>query len=128
MTAPPQGITTELAKERSRAAAERTLTSWIQSSLTLMGFGLALASTIDAWNRHFPGSVAPAYAKLAPYVALMAIGVGLFLLTLAIVGHVGRTKNLEGKEFSANALYAMAIGGIIVFGIFAAFAVVVQAH
>lgn len=122
------GTTTELARERSRAAAERTLTSWIQSCLTIMGFGFAFASTTDAWTRHFPGSMPAAYARLAPYVALIAIGVGVFLLTLAIVGHVGRTKNLEGSEFNANALYTMAVGGIILFGIFAAFAVLLQAH
>ena len=123
------GTTTELAKERSRAAAERTLTSWIQSSLTLMGFGLAFASTTDAWNRHSPGSMAPVYARLAPYVALAAIAVALFMLTLAIVGHVGRTKTLEGREtFNASTLYAMAVAGIVVFGIFAAFAVLLQAN
>ena len=39
-----RGSTNELAKERNRAAAERTMTTWIQNCLTLIGFGFAIAS------------------------------------------------------------------------------------
>lgn len=38
----PTGDTNELAKERNRVAAERTLTSWIQNCLILITFFLYL--------------------------------------------------------------------------------------
>jgi len=40
----PKSITNELAKERSREAADRTLMAWIRTSLSLIGFGFAIAS------------------------------------------------------------------------------------
>ena len=39
-----KNISDELAKERSRQAAERTLMAWVRTSLTLIGFGFAIAS------------------------------------------------------------------------------------
>ena len=37
-------ITTELARERSRQAADRTLMAWVRTALSLIGFGFAFAS------------------------------------------------------------------------------------
>ncbi len=114
-TMPQQNETTELARERGREAAERTLTSWIQGCMTLIGFGLAYETASGATG--------------APYAALIAIAVALFLLTIAIVGHVGRIKTMEGRErFNASVLYALSAGGIIVFGIAATSAVILQAR
>jgi uncharacterized membrane protein YidH (DUF202 family) len=39
-TSQPTSTTTELAQQRNRQSAERTLTAWIQNSLKLMGFGI----------------------------------------------------------------------------------------
>ena len=39
-------IATELAKERNRAAADRTLNSWIRTSLALIGFGFGLSKIL----------------------------------------------------------------------------------
>jgi putative membrane protein len=45
---PPQkSITNELAKERNRQAADRTLMAWVRTSLTLIGFGFGIASFRD---------------------------------------------------------------------------------
>jgi inner membrane protein YidH len=43
----PKSITNELAKERSREAADRTLMAWIRTALSLIGFGFAIASFRD---------------------------------------------------------------------------------
>ena len=36
-------LTNELAKERNREAADRTLMAWVRTSLSLIGFGFAIA-------------------------------------------------------------------------------------
>ena len=41
-------LTNELAKERNRAAAERTLMAWIRTALSLISFGFGLERIISA--------------------------------------------------------------------------------
>lgn len=40
-------LTNELAKERSREASDRTLMAWIRTSISLIGFGFAIAKSYD---------------------------------------------------------------------------------
>jgi putative membrane protein len=40
-------VTTELARERSREAADRTLMAWIRTCLSLIGFGFGIAKFRD---------------------------------------------------------------------------------
>jgi putative membrane protein len=43
----PKSMANELAKERSRQASDRTLMAWVRTSLSLIGFGFAIASFRD---------------------------------------------------------------------------------
>jgi len=50
-------LNNELAKERSRAAAERTMMAWIRTSLSLISFGFGLDKIVGAINAsRFEGS------------------------------------------------------------------------
>ena len=40
-------VATELARERDREAADRTLMAWIRTSLSLIGFGFGIAKYRD---------------------------------------------------------------------------------
>ena len=40
-------LTNELAKERNREAADRTLMAWVRTSLSLIGFGFAIAQAYE---------------------------------------------------------------------------------
>jgi len=40
-------LTNELAKERNREASDRTLMAWIRTSISLIGFGFAIAKSYD---------------------------------------------------------------------------------
>ena len=54
-TPTPRNIANELAKERNREAAERTLMAWIRTALSLIGFGFGigkLAAYMDAAGLH----------------------------------------------------------------------------
>jgi putative membrane protein len=44
----PPNLTNELARERNRAAAERTLMAWIRTSLSLISFGVGIDGIINA--------------------------------------------------------------------------------
>jgi putative membrane protein len=90
---------TELAKERNRLAAERTLASWIQNSLGLIGFGAAFQSISNALNQSFPENDPAINAQLAYAVGLSAIGLGIFLLIPVIIPYRNYIKSLEQDDF-----------------------------
>ena len=56
-TPTPRNIANELAKERNREAAERTLMAWIRTALSLIGFGFRHRQA-----RRLHGRGGPAYS------------------------------------------------------------------
>lgn len=101
---PPTNDTTELARERNRAAAERTLLSWIQNCLSLIGVGIALDRVLAAVNRDFPQNNPLVNLRLAHAVSLGLIGLGLGLLGLAVVIYRQQTGWLNPTRSPARDL------------------------
>jgi putative membrane protein len=119
---------TQLAEERNRAAAERTLLSWIRNCVMLLAFGFGFDLIIGALNQALPATMAVPYEQAARYIALIAIGVSLFLLTLAIIDHVRQLKTLSPTgHLKATVGSALATAAIILFGIIAVVAVLTRA-
>lgn len=124
MSAPnPQklfGTTNELAKERNRAAAERTMNAWIGNCLTLIGFGIALDQIYRGVRRRFPDTDPLITEVAAHYVSIAFIGMGVLLLALALVQHRLAVKSIEREDYvlqSVSMLNHFAVGGVLLTGI-----------
>ncbi len=119
------GNTNELAKERNRAAAERTITGWIQNSLTLTGFGLAINQFIPALNQRF--SQQPLFtAQLARLIGLSCVGLSLVLLVIALLQHWVEIKSIEREDYvilPSHPLNILTVSAVLIFAVFAAFAI-----
>jgi len=107
----PPKVQDELARERNRVAADRSLLSFVRNSVTLITIGVsidqvvrALASTalfIDAWN----------YA-----LSLTLIGLGVINLGFAILDYNGEMQRLRQPEYSFTPRWSLSgVTGWILF-------------
>src|SRR5215475_12724896 len=80
-------IANELARERNREAADRTLMAWIRTALSLIGFGFGigkLAPYLDTAGLH------PAHDP--PHTSL------IFGTSFIVVGHLGVTRFVRQRR------------------------------
>src|SRR5712692_9942263 len=84
--------TTELARERTREAADRTLMAWIRTSLSLIGFGFTANKVLGVLEAGKPAS--PLHSTLV--FALSFIALGAFGLLGAIIPR--HTQRGESKQ------------------------------
>ncbi len=103
-----RNVANELAKERNREAAERTLMAWIRTALSLIGFGFGigkLAAYLDAAGLRTRFDV--------PHSSLIFgssfIVVGILGLLAAIVQHARILKRLSRPDFAYNAMRPIAM-------------------
>jgi putative membrane protein len=101
-------LANELARERNREAAERTLMAWIRTALALIGFGFGIGK-LDAYLQ---GAGLHTRFDL-PHSSLIFgasfIVVGLLGLLAAIVQHTRILKRLSQPEFAYNAMRPIAM-------------------
>lgn len=98
----PTNTTTELAKERNRQAAERTMASWIQNCIGIIAFGAGFDSILAALNQAFPNKSPGFDLYLARIIGLTAIGIGIFLLVLMIFIYKLQVGALEREDYLAR--------------------------
>ncbi|PPS39623.1 YidH family protein [Chroococcidiopsis sp. TS-821] len=126
----PTNITNELAKQRNRGAAERTLLSWIQNCLTLIGFGIAFDRIFNAINQTFARNDTALNAKIAQSIGLGAIALGIFLLVLAIISYVKDVQSIAQPDYLYRPIHTstvFVITAIILFGLIAIFVIFTSA-
>jgi putative membrane protein len=127
----PQPINSlnELAKERNRAAAERTLLSWIRRCLSLITFGVAIDQIYAAVNRTFPSAKIDVSKSLTATVSLTFIVLSIVLMMLAMVQHYLTLKTITLDNYLNSAIRPLNIFITIsttIFGILAFIAVLIK--
>ena len=95
--ASPVNVTNELAKERSRAAADRTLMAWIRTSLSLITFGFGIDKIVAAIERSRPAKGPPSIG--VGIVSIGFISIGILALIAAVVEHRLILKRIAREHF-----------------------------
>jgi putative membrane protein len=78
-------ISNELARERSRQAADRTLMAWVRTALSLIGFGFGIAQFRDILVR------AQLVVRRPPEHLSVTLLFGLSFITLGVLGLLAAT-------------------------------------
>ena len=93
------GATNELAKERNRAAAERTLITWIQNCVSLIGFGIAFEEILAAIEKPFNDTNILLKIQAVQFLSLTFIMVGILLLGSATIQYCLEVKSIERDDY-----------------------------
>ncbi len=113
-------MTNELAKERNRAAAERTLMAWIRTSLSLISFGVGIDRIVAAIHNTFDTGVDRFH--LSRVLGLSFIVIGTFALLGAALNHRQDLENIKQKKFTYQSRLSLSLLvaiALIAVGIFA---------
>jgi len=114
-------ITNELARERNRAAADRTLMAWIRTALAMIGFGFGVGKFYQALENADPEAYSdPLHSAEIVGESLIALGVlGLFA---AVIQHWRSLKRIENEQYvyhQPRALPLIVASLLLMIGIFA---------
>ncbi|MEB3265740.1 MAG: DUF202 domain-containing protein [Cyanobacteriota bacterium] len=91
-------LTDELAKQRNRDAADRTLMAWIRTCLSLISFGFGLDKVIAAINRSGGGRP---HAELGVrMVGIAFVLTGIVSMAAAIRQHQRELRRLRQPTFT----------------------------
>lgn len=112
-------ITDELAKERNRAAAERTLMAWIRTSLSLISFGFGIDRIVTALHGlNEPRNV----VGLSRTIGLCFIAIGVLALLVAALNHRQDLRRIDRGDFTYASRLSLSLVvaiALIIVGVFA---------
>lgn len=95
----PYNLNNELAKERTRAAADRTLMAWMRTSLSLISFGFGIPTIVKAIEQtRLQDDINP--TRFSDTVGLSFIVVGVFGLLTALNAHHRALRAIATEHYS----------------------------
>ncbi len=130
MNEPPQAknVANELARERSREAADRTLMAWVRTSLSLIGFGFGIAKFRDILVEAGMVRHPLEHLNITLFFGLSFIALGVLGLLAATVQHWRILQHIKQDDFQYTGfrplVFIMATL-LILIGLFAFIAVLV---
>ena len=98
MSSQMSNTSTELAKTRNRAAAERTTLAWIRTALALISFGFGLDKIISA-IRDAGGDGNTSQDVGVQLMSMGFIGIGIFTLLIAMRQHKRELIRLRSDPY-----------------------------
>lgn len=124
----PYNLNNELAKERTRAAADRTLMAWIRTSLSLIGFGFGIPTivkTIESMRigrhinpHHFTNGIGLAF-----------ISIGVFAMYSALKDHRRILRQIQSDRYTyESSAHAERVGiALLLVGLVSFLAILIKA-
>lgn len=93
----PPNIQAELAKERNRAAAERTLMAWVRTCLALISFGFGIESIVTAIrDLQIDETINP--VRFSRILGLAFVALGTYAMIMAVIQHQQELRRLQRNE------------------------------
>jgi len=92
-----RNIQAELARERNRAAAERTLMAWIRTSLSLIAFGFGIDQIVATLQRLYQGAVISS-VQLSRVLGMAYILLGIYAMVVATIEHYQELRRIQRQE------------------------------
>lgn len=97
--APETNIATELAKERTRDAAERTLDAWIRTGFSMTSFGFGIPALVGVLSKTQLYAEADYLVPLAYILGIIYISLGVFSVVVAMGQYRRDLLRLEQAEY-----------------------------
>ncbi len=119
---------TELAKYRSRAAADRTLMAWIRTCLSLIGFGFGIPTIVRAIeNTRLSNHLNP--VRFSVIVGLSFIITGMLGMVLGLREHRQLLKQIQNNRYTYETSNSAEIIGValLVIGLVSFIGVIIRA-
>ncbi|SKB15005.1 conserved membrane hypothetical protein [Planktothrix sp. PCC 11201] len=118
---------TEMAKYRSRAAADRTLMAWIRTCLSLIAFGFGIPTIVRTIEQtHLHPNIDP--VRFSVIVGLSFISTGMVGMALGLREHRRLLQQIQSDRYTYEASYSTEIIGValLVIGLVSFIGVIVK--